>query len=110
MQKVIITGIKTTKDEQGKTIGAEDFSLTAVVASTKSQNNLKAELADQGIAVVKVSATDLFLDKGKTDMVISELVASEISDGAIAEQVYKHIMKALDGACVFYKDKSRKSK
>ena len=76
---------------------------TAIVASTKSQNNLIDYLKEQGKIVASVSVEEIFLDKGKTRQAVADFVETQINDKAVSDSVIAHIVKALDGACVFKK-------
>ena len=84
----------------------------AVVASTKSQNNLIEEMKRQGQNVGTVKVEDLFLDKKATATAVAEMVENQLEKESeeVKKAVAYHILKALDGACVFYKDMSRKGK
>lgn len=99
MQKLKIN-VKTADFKAGKFI---DETKTAVVASTKSQNNLVEEMKEQGYLVGKIVVEDLFLDKQATANAVAEMVAKQIKEEEIAKAVVSHIVKALDGACVFKK-------
>ena len=77
--------------------------VSAVVASTKSQNNLIEEMKEQGKNVGTVKVEEIFLDKQATATAVAEMVAKQIKEEEIAKAVVSHIVKALDGACVFKK-------
>lgn len=77
--------------------------VSAVVASTKSQNNLIEEMKEQGKNVGTVKVEEFFLDKQTTANAVAEMVAKQIKEEEIAKAVVSHIVKALDGACVFKK-------
>lgn len=77
--------------------------VSAVVASTKSQNNLIEEMKEQGKNVGTVKVEEFFLDKQATANAVAEMVAKQIKEEEIARAVVSHIVKALDGACVFKK-------
>lgn len=83
--------------------GANDKTITAVVASTKSANNLKDDLAQNRTFVRKCDTETVFIDKTIAEKHVTALVEEGIKDTAIRADIVKHIMTALDGACVFYK-------
>ena len=99
MQKLSIN-IKEVDFEQKKFVDKVE---TAIVASTKSQNNLIDEMKEQGKIVASVKVEEIFLDKGKTRQAVADFVLTQINDKAVAESIISHIVKALDGACVFKK-------
>lgn len=80
----------------------------AVVASTKSLNNLLDEYKQNNETVAKVNRVDYFLDKEETEKAITEMVNKLVDDKTIVIETADHIMKALDGACVFYRPIIRK--
>ena len=86
--------------------------VSAVVASTKSQNNLIEEMKEQGKNIGTVKVEEFFLDKQETAKSITDMVEKQLAKESeeVKKAVVSHILKALDGACVFYKDMSRKSK
>lgn len=77
--------------------------VNAIVASTKSQNNLVDEMKARGQNVGTVKVEELFLDKQATATAVAEMVATQVKDEVVAKAVVSHIVKALDGACVFKK-------
>ena len=81
---------------------------TAVVASTKSENNLLEELRKDIDANITYTVKDLFLDKSKVLDGVNNLVDEQIKDVDIAKAVKEHIAKVLDGGCIFYKPIIRK--
>lgn len=80
----------------------------AVVASTKSLNNLLDEYKQNNETVANVQRKDYFLDKEETEKAITEMVNKFVDDKTIVIETVDHIMKALDGACVFYRPIVRK--
>ena len=99
MQKLSIN-IKEVDFEQKKFVDKVEM---AIVASTKSQNNLVDELKQQGKIVASVKVEELYLDKAKTRQAVADFVSTQISDKVVCESIISHIVKALDGACVFKK-------
>jgi len=83
-----------------------------VVASTKSENNFIEELTAANKAPTSLSSTEFFFDKSKTETAITNLTNSMLENESeeVKKAVIDHIMKALDGACIFWKDLSRKKK
>ena len=112
MQKLTITvntPVAIMKD--GKpAIEFKRENVLAVVASTKSQNNLIEEMKEQGQNVGTVKVQEFFLDKESTKLAITEMVTKQLEkeDEKIQKAVTSHILKALDSACVFYKEIIRK--
>lgn len=97
MQKLTLNVTELTeKGKQAKT-------LVAVVASTKSANNLKDDLAQNDIFVKSCNVENVFIDKSVAEKHITALVEEGIKDAEIRADIIKHIMTSLDGACVFYK-------
>lgn len=76
---------------------------TAIVASTKSYNNLVDERNASGTPVSESKTETLFLDKAETEKALAEFVARQVKEEAIRPAVVEHLMQALDGACVFYR-------
>ena len=83
--------------------GATDKTLVAVVASTKSANNLKDSLAENRTFVRKCDTENVFIDTALAEKHVVELVNAGVKDESIRKAITEHIMNALDGACVFYK-------
>lgn len=79
---------------------SEQVNLTA---STKSTNNLLDDMKSEGLVASDVIVKDFFLDKEETRKTITELVTRISPEHELDESIIKHIMKALDGACVFKK-------
>lgn len=77
--------------------------VSAVVASTKSQNNLIEEMKEEGKNVGTVKVEEFFLEKQAIATAVAEMVAKQIKEEEIAKAVVSHIIKTLDGACVFKK-------
>lgn len=86
--------------------------VSAVVASTKSQNNLIDAMKEEGENVGTVKVEELFLDRQATATAVAEMVEKQLAKESeeVRKAVVSHIVKALDGACVFYKDMTRKGK
>lgn len=99
MKKVIFK-TKTADFKQGKFI---DEDLVTVVASTKSLNNACDEVKASGKIVTQVIEKDLFLDKKEVTEVLQNYLFDTIQDTQVAEMVVNHCLKALDGACCFYR-------
>lgn len=97
MQKVVIS-TKTADFKAGKYI---DEKITAVVASTKSQNILLDELRSQGKVVSGVVVADLFVDDNKTTQALRKTFEEQGYTGEVLEALVKHAHKALNGACMF---------
>lgn len=75
----------------------------AVVASTKSLNNLIDEYKQNNETVANVKRVDYYLDKVETEKAVTEMVDNLVDDDTIRRETVEHIMNALDGACVFYR-------
>ena len=75
----------------------------ALVASTKSYNNLIDDLKAENKVATNSEIKELFLDKATTEKAIAAMVAANVADTAYQPLVTAHIMKALDSACVFKK-------
>ena len=75
----------------------------ALVASTKSYNNLIDDLKAENKVATNSEITELFLDKSTTEKAITAMVAQSVADVAYQPLVVEHIIKALDSACVFKK-------
>lgn len=105
MQKLIIQlNTPTAEMKDGKPVVViKKESVSAIVASTKSQNNLIDEMKEQGKNVGTVKVEEIFLDKQATATAVAEMVSKQIKEEEIAKAVCSHIVKALDGACVFKK-------
>jgi len=105
MQKVKLT-YRTPKAviKDGKAVVEYEVQESAhVVASTKSYNNLLEELKKDNKIPTESLVVDLFIDKKETAKAVDALVNAQIADKETAVTVSAHIMKALDGACVFKK-------
>lgn len=83
--------------------GKQQSTITAVVASTKSANNLKEDLAANDVLVRKCDTETVFIDKAIAEKHVTALVEEGVADKTIRADIVKHIINALDGACVFYK-------
>ena len=75
----------------------------ALVASTKSYNNLIDDLKADNKVATNSEIKELFLDKASTEKAVAAMVATSVTDTAYQPLVTAHIMKALDAACVFKK-------
>lgn len=105
MQKVKLT-YKNPKAEieNGKPVVKFDVvTENYLVASTKSFNNLIDELKKQGKVPTSAEKVDFFLDDNKVKEIIKNMVDTLVSDEIYRKPVFEHIVKALDGACVFKK-------
>lgn len=106
MQKVVVIVKKPVAEigEDGKAFiryeVSEEMHLTA---STKSTNNLTDEIKQQGIIPTEIKVEEFFISKDETRKVISEMVEKLNPKKELNGNVVSHIMKALDGACVFKK-------
>lgn len=114
MKKVVAT-FKALNWERSKTENKPIYDVDTemrVVASTKSENNFVEELTTANKAPTSVVSTEIFFDKSKTAEAIANLTKSMLEGESeeVKKAVFDHIMKALDGACVFWKDLSRKKK
>ena len=100
MQKLSIK-TKTADFKAGKYV---DENLTAVVASTKSQNNLLDDLRKSGKVITEVVVKDFFLDKEKVANVISQMCVELLpqESEAIQKATFAHIMDSLNKHCIFY--------
>lgn len=81
---------------------------TTIVASTKSLNNLLDEYKQKNETVANVQRKDFFLDKEAVKEAVANMVENLVDDKAIVSDTVDHIIKALDGACVFYRPIIRK--
>ena len=106
MQKVVVV-VKKPVAEIGKDgkafIRYEVDEETHLTASTKSTNNLTEDLKRQGIVPTETKVEEFFLNKDETRKTISEMVEKLNPKKELSASVVAHIMKALDGACVFKK-------
>lgn len=106
MQKVVVVVKKPMAEigEDGKAfIRYEVDEETHLTASTKSTNNLLDELKQLGTVPTETKVEEFFLNKDETRKTISEMVEKLNPKKELNERVIAHIMKALDGACVFKK-------
>ena len=105
MQKVVVKfRAPVAVMENGKPVVKFDESKQVhLTASTKSTNNLLDDMKREGLIASDVLVKDFFLDKDETRNTIVELVARISPEHELDESIIKHIMKALDGACVFKK-------
>lgn len=94
MKKLTITYV--TLDGGAK----QQHTAAEIVASTKSQNVLLRDYAENDKFVKSVVEKDLFVDKAKTESAIRTAFA-DIGDKATLEALVNHAMCALDGACMF---------
>lgn len=78
----------------------QQHTATEIVASTKSQNVLLRDYAENDKFVKSVVEKDLFVDKAKTENAIRTAFA-DIGDKATLEALVNHAMCALNGACMF---------
>lgn len=113
--KKVIAKFKSLNWEKSKTENKPIYDESAemrVVASTKSENNFVEELTAANKAPISLVSTEFFFDKLKTETAITNLTNSmlEKESEEVKKAAVDHIMKALDGACVFWKDLSRKKK
>lgn len=105
MQKVVVKfRAPVAVMENGKPVVKFDESeQTHLTASTKSTNNLIDDMKREGLVASDVIVKDFFLDKDETRKTITELVSRISPERELDEKIIVHIMKALDGACVFKK-------
>lgn len=106
MQKVVIIVKKPVAGigDDGKAfIRYEIDEETHLTASTKSTNNLLDDLKQMGTVPAETKVEDFFLNKEETYKIISEMVEKLNPKKELNGGVVSHIMKALDGACVFKK-------
>ena len=105
MQKVVVKfRAPVAVMEDGKpVIKFNESEQTHLTASTKSTNNLIDDMKREGIVASDVIVKDFFIDKDETRKTVTELVARISPEHELDESIVKHIMKALDGACVFKK-------
>lgn len=85
----------------------QQHTATEIVASTKSQNVLLRDYAENDKFVKSVIENDLFVDKAKTESAIRAAFA-DVSDKATLEALVNHAMSALDGACMFVRPQIKK--
>jgi len=79
-----------------------------IVASTKSKNNLLEDLKQDNKVATTVIETEIFINKDAITNAIAETVANEINDKEIADYITAHMIKALDGACVFKREPKKR--
>ena len=98
--KKVIFNTKTADFKQGKFI---DEKIIAVVASTKSENNLADEIKKSGKIIASEISTDLFIDKAKFMKAIDEInLADMLPSGCdCVSQVREHIKNVLKNGCLF---------
>lgn len=103
MKRVTFT-VREPIVENGKIAFAEK-QVVRVVASTKTQNIAQRELEEQGLTVLtgKTVAEDLFVDRDLIEATISKCMADYFGDTETESKVFDHIMKVLDGGCIFKK-------
>ena len=95
MKKLTITYV-TFKDGSRK-----EHTVTEIVASTKSQNNLLEQYSvDEKFVKGKPVEKDLFVDAGKTASALQAAFVG-VGDDATVKALVAHAMRALDGACMF---------
>lgn len=103
MKKVVVT-TKTANAvvENGKpVIKWEEKKADYVVASTKTENKLLEELANNGELVVKSAASELFLDRAKVKNALQVIVNEEIKEKELAEKVFEFVCNVLEKGCIF---------
>lgn len=105
MQKVVVKfRAPVAVMENGKPVVKFDESeQTHLTASTKSTNNLIDDMKREGLVASDVIVKDFFLDKDETRKAVTELVTKISPEHELDGVIVNHIMKALDGACVFKK-------
>lgn len=84
----------------------EQHTVTEIVASTKSQNNLidAYSLAEKFI-IGKPQETEIFVDGNETAKALAATFAEMYSDKEIVAALTAHALKALDAACMFKRNK-----
>lgn len=100
---VVVTALDMEKTLAEKRPVYAKHSDLAVVASTKSLNNLLDEYKAKNENVAKVERKDFFVDRNATVKAVAEMVVDLVDDTDVRKAVADHIMKALDGACLFKK-------
>lgn len=100
---VVVTALDMEKTLAEKRPVYAERSDLAVVASTKSLNNLLDEYKAKNENVTKVERKDFFVDRNATNIAIADIVVTLVDDIEVQKAVADHIMKALDGACLFKK-------
>ena len=104
MKKVVFS-IKVVDFKAQKFI---DESLTAITASTKSQNILSDNLKKSGKIVTSEVATDIWLDKKKTIDALSEYLNDCGFTGEIKNGILANMIDGLERVCCFEKPTARK--
>lgn len=85
----------------------QQHTTTEIVASTKSQNVLLRDYAENDKFVKSVAEKDLFVDKARVENAIRTTFASEYQ-GATLDALVAHAMDALNGACMFVRPQVKK--
>lgn len=109
MQKLVLSVMVGKQDKDGR-ITYTNEQRTAVVASTKSRNNLVEEINEKGVDIVRnVHSTDIFLDYEIADEHIRAMVEKsfEKESDDVIDAICDHIKNALYMTCVFYKPSTR---
>lgn len=89
-------------DKDGSAIVAYDKDTqTHIVASTKSYNKLLEGFKEENKILGKSLIKELFIDKKAAEETIHAFVLTQIEDEKTAKTITSHMIKALDGACVF---------
>ena len=95
MKKLTITYVTFENGER------RERTVTEIVASTKSQNNLLEQYSlDEKFVKGKPVEKELFVDAEKTAQALLGAFAG-IGDNATVTALVNHAMRALDGACMF---------
>ena len=103
--KKVLFNIKTVDFKAQKFI---DEQLTAITASTKSQNILSDNLKKSGKIVVSEIAVDIWLDKAKTAKALDEYLTACGFTGEIKNGILANMIDGLDRVCCFEKPTARK--
>ena len=103
--KKVIFNIKTVDFKAQKFI---DESLTAITASTKSQNILSDSLKKSGKIVTSEIATDIWLDKKNTIATLNDYLTECGFTGDIKNGILANMIDGLDRVCCFEKPTARK--
>ena len=103
--KKVLFNIKTVDFKAQKFI---DEQLTAITASTKSQNILSDSLKKSGKIVTSEIASDIWLDKKKTIDALSDYLTECGFIGEIKTGILVNMVDGLDRVCCFEKPTARK--
>lgn len=100
--KLTFRNAKAVINKEGKpAIEYEEGNSEHIVASTKSLNKLLDDIKKENKVPQNVITEEIYISKEDTTKAIEDVCGKGFADKNTAKFIAEHMVKALDGACVF---------